>query len=678
LRPQRALLSFVALVSTAGFALVAVILVRAGDELLDRLDARLALFAAAILVAELYPLDIPGRQAQLTFSTAFAFALLLADGTEAVVVTSVVCVLVADLVRRRQLRKIVFNAGQYALSWGAAGAVLALTTPDLPDRGGLQYLDAENAPAVVAAAVTFLLVNTALASTPPALAAGARPIVYIRSDFSFQVWTTVVLIALAPVVVIVADYDLWLIPLLWIPLVAIQRGSRQAVLNQYRALHDTLTGLPNRAQLHARLGDALDRPRAQREGTVVGVLLMDLDGFKEINDTFGHRHGDLLLRQVAARLRAQTRAGDLVTRLGGDEFAVLLASARSEDECVTVAERVLGGLEGPMEVQEVEVDVRASVGIAVSAGGGHGIEELLSRADVAMYHAKETGKGWALYSEELNVHTPERLALVADLRRALERRELVLHYQPKIELETGALEGVEALVRWRHPERGLMEPTDFVGLAEHTGMIRPLTLWVLREALRQSAAWRAEGFAVPLAVNLSVRALTHELPSEIEALLAERSATPDWLELEVTESTVMQNPVEALAVLDALSRLGISLSVDDFGTGHSSLRYLRRLPVRELKIDRSFVTDMDLDQSDHAIVRSTIDLARHLDLVVVAEGVESATVLEELRRLGCRFGQGFHISPPLSPDAMLAWARGTPGQPAPGERFKRSPGPKIR
>ena len=660
-----ALRPFVALVTAAGFALVGVVLLRSGADLVDGLDARVALFAAAILVAELFPLDIPGRQGQVTFSTTFAFALLLIDGTEVVIVTHVLCVVVADVIRRRPLQKLLFNAAQYALSWGAAGAVLALTSSGLIDRDGLEYLEAAHAPAVVAAAAAFFVVNVVLASTPPALSANASPLGYIRGDLDVQLWTTVVLMALVPIVLVVAEYDLWLIPLLWIPLIAIERGGRDAVLNQYQATHDTLTGLANRVQLRDRLAAA--------HGSVVGVLLMDLDGFKEINDTLGHHHGDVLLRQVAARLRHQTRGGDLVTRLGGDEFAVLLPSPASEAECVAVAQRILEGLEGPMEVEGAEVDVRASIGIAVAAVDGQGIDDLLSRADVAMYHAKETGQGWALYTDELNVHTPERLALVADLRRAVDGGDLLLHYQPKVDLATGALEGVEALVRWRHGERGLLEPADFVGLAEHTGLIRPLTRWVVREALRQSVRWREEGLEVPLAVNLSVRALTRELAADVSALLAEAGAQPDWLELEITESMVMQNPSEALEVLDALSALGVALAVDDFGTGHSSLRYLKRLPVREIKIDRSFVIDMDRDESDRAIVRSTIELARHLDLAVVAEGIESAAVLEDLRELGCQFGQGFHISPPLGPDALLAWARGmadvAAGQ---GPRFRRA------
>ena len=654
--------SFVTVVSVAGIALVGAVALRAPGDLLGRVDVLLVLFAVAILVAELFPLDIPGHEGQATFSTTFAFALLLAEGTAVVVLTHVLCVVLADLLRRRPIAKIVFNAAQYALSWGAAGAVLALAAPGLSHNGGLEYLDAVHTPAVVAAVGTFLIVNVILASTAPALADGARPLDYVRADFGFQLASTVVLVTLVPILLVVAAYEVALIPLLWIPLVAIELGGRQAVINQYQATHDTLTGLPNRAHLHDRLTAALRRARA--DDALVGVMVMDLDGFKEVNDTLGHHHGDLLLQQVAARLREQTRASDVVTRLGGDEFAVLLPSPHDLDECIAVAQRLLEGLQGPMQIAGADVDVRASVGIAIAPLAGDGVDDLLSRADVAMYHAKETGTGWAAYHDELNVHTPERLALVADLRRAIDRDELLLHYQPKIDLATGVLQGVEALVRWRHPERGMMPPVEFVGLAEHTGLIRPLTRWVLREAVAQSRRWRSHGLEVPVAVNLSVRALTRELPGEIGDLLAETCITGEWLELEVTETMVMQNPAEGLAILERLAALGIRLSVDDFGTGYSSLGYLKRLPVSEIKIDRSFVMNMDQDESDRAIVRSTIDLAGHLDLTVVAEGVESAAVLTELRDFGCSSAQGFHISPPLEPDALLSWAQALAAKPS--------------
>ncbi len=653
--------AFVTSVCAAGLLIVAVC-ARETGSLLGDADALLALFAVAIFVAELCPLDIPGHGSQATFSTAFAFALLLADGVAAVILVHVLTVIISDLIRRRAVAKTFFNAAQYALSWAAAGAVLHALSGSTVDRAGLEYLQSAHLPALAAAGLTFLLVNTTLASTAPALAHGASPLAYIRADFGFQTTMTAVLMTLVPIVLVLAAYDLTLIPLLWLPLAAIQLGGRQAVINAHQAKHDALTGLPNRAQLHERLRSAL--AAADLRGGRVGVLLMDLDGFKEINDTLGHHHGDVLLQRVAQRLKASTRPGDLVARLGGDEFALLLPDIGETGDAVAVARRTLAELEGPVHIHGVDLDVRGSVGIACFPDHGCDVDELLSGADMAMYRAKQARTGCALYDEALNQHTPERLALVSDLRRGLDRDELLLEYQPKIDLSHGRFCGVEALVRWRHPERGLMAPAEFVGLAEHTGIIRPLTTWVIKEALRQTQRWRAEGLEVRVAINLSVRSLTRELPGAVAALLAEHDATGDELEFEITESAMMANPAEGLEILQQLADLGLRLAVDDFGTGYSSLAYLKRLPVSELKIDRSFVGQMDIDASDRGIVRSTIDLARHLQLSVVAEGVESAATLAELQDLGCDSAQGFFISPPLAPDQIPAWAARQRAEPA--------------
>jgi diguanylate cyclase (GGDEF)-like protein len=653
--------AFVTSVCAAGLIIVAFAARDAGGLLGDA-DALLVLFAVAIFVAELFPLDIPGHEGQATFSTAFAFALLLVDGVAAVILVHVLTVVVSDLLRRRAAEKIFFNAAQYALSWAAAGAALHALAGPTVDRAGLEYLEPAHLPALAGAALVFLLVNTTLASTAPALAHGASPLAYVRADFGFQTTMTAVLMALVPIVLVLAAYDLTLIPLLWMPLAAIQLGGRQAVINAHQANHDALTGLPNRAQLHERVSSAL--AAAELRGGRVGMLLMDLDGFKEINDTLGHHHGDVLLQRIAERLKASTRPADLVARLGGDEFALLLPDIGETDDAVAVARRTLAELEGPVHIHGVDLDVRASVGIACFPDHGHDVDELLSGADMAMYRAKQARTGWALYDDALNQHTPERLALVSDLRRGLEHDELLLEYQPKIDLTDGRFCGVEALVRWRHPERGLMAPAEFVGLAEHTGLIRPLTTWVIKEALRQTQRWRAEGLEVRVAINLSVRSLTRELPGAVATLLAEHDATRDELEFEITESTMMANPAEALEILQQLADLGLRLAVDDFGTGYSSLAYLKRLPVSELKIDRCFVGQMDIDASDRGIVRSTIDLARHLQLSVVAEGVESAATLAELQDLGCDYAQGFFISPPLAPDQIPAWAARQRAEPA--------------
>jgi diguanylate cyclase (GGDEF)-like protein len=646
---------FVAAVSAAGLLLVGGYALRDGGALFTGADALLVTFAVAIVIAELFPLDLPGHDAQVTFSTTFAFALLLAEGTAAVVVVHALAVLLCDAVRRREPEKIAFNAGQYALSWAAAGGILHALAAPTSDRGGLEYGELAQLPGLAGAAVAFLLVNTFLASTPPALARRASPVAYVRADLGIHVTATTVLMAMVPVVLIVAAHDLRAIPLLGVPLAAIQRGGRQAVVNEQQAMHDMLTGLPNRAQLHERLGGALRDAAVRRRR--VALLFMDLDGFKEINDTLGHQHGDLLLQKVADRLRGASREGDLVARLGGDEFAILLPDVSELDDCSEVARRMLDALKGQMQVQGVDLDVRASVGVACFPDHGHDVDTLLRRADMAMYKAKDARSGHELYDARLNEHTPERLALVGELRHAIEHHELLLEYQPKVALADGRVRGVEALVRWDHPEQGRLSPAEFVGLAEHTGLIRPLTMWVARAAVRQTQQWRADGLDLPVAVNLSARSLTRDLPEDLAVVLTEYGAAGSDLELELTETTMMANPEEALEVLEALAALGIRLSVDDFGTGYSSLGYLKRLPVSEIKIDRSFVRDMDVDTSDRGIVRSTIDLARHLQLDVVAEGVESAAVLSELQELGCTYAQGFFISRPLAAEAVTSWVR---------------------
>jgi EAL domain-containing protein (putative c-di-GMP-specific phosphodiesterase class I) len=308
-----------------------------------------------------------------------------------------------------------------------------------------------------------------------------------------------------------------------------------------------------------------------------------------------------------------------------------------------------------MAIRGVDLDIGARAGIAVHPGHGRSVDALLRHADVALDKAKTARRDWMAYEHDFDEHSLERLALVSELRRAIDGDELVLHFQPQVELTTGRVRGVEALVRWDHPERGLLAPHDFIEPAEHTGLIRPLTLWVVDAALEQSDRWRAQGLDLPVAVNLSVRSITPDLPRDLAALLARRGGAGVRLELEITETVGVEDAAEALVVLEALTGLGIRLSVDDFGTGFSSLAYLKQLPVSAIKIDRSFVMDMEHDPSDRAIVRSTVDLARHLGMEVVAEGVESEAALEELRELGCHLAQGFLISPPLPGEELARW-----------------------
>ncbi len=431
---------------------------------------------------------------------------------------------------------------------------------------------------------------------------------------------------------------------------------RQAELTEYQALHDGLTGLANRRLFRDRVEQAV--LAAQREGGRVAVLMIDVDRFKEINDSLGHHSGDDLLKELADRLRRPLRVSDTVARLGGDEFGVLLARPHDANDVALVIERIRKALEPPVVLQELPIAIEGSIGVSLFPEHGGDVDTLLRHADLAMYASKESNAGFTFYDAASHGYDPSRPALLGELRRAIEERELVLFYQPKVLLASGQIGSVEALLRWRHPDRGLILPDDFIPLAQETSLIKPLTLYVVDEALRQRRAWQTEGLELAVAVNLFVRNLLDaELPEQLRRLLEKWDVEPAALELEITESTMLADPLRTKLLLDRLSAMGIRLSIDDFGAGYSSLAYLKRLPVDEIKIDRSFVVNMDADEDDAAIVRSTIDLARNLGLDVVAEGVETAETWGALSSLGCTAGQGFYLSPPVTADELRDWLR---------------------
>ncbi len=416
-----------------------------------------------------------------------------------------------------------------------------------------------------------------------------------------------------------------------------------------QARTDPLTGLLNRAGLAGELRAAVDDAAAG--GSPLAVVLLDLDRFKEVNDTLGHAVGDALLCAVAERLTGQLRRDDVLARLGGDEFVVLLRDA-DPDAVEHTTRRLLAALRLPFEVDGLALEVDGSLGVATA---GTDPTELLRAADVAMYAAKADRSGVVVHSPSLDRHDPGQLNLFGDLRRGIRDGELRVHYQPKAALADGRVVGVEALVRWQHPQRGLLPPSEFIGLAEATGLIRTLTDVVLGRALEDCHRWRAGGRALTVAVNISARVLLDTaLPDRIAALLAEHGLPAACLELEVTESAAMQDPGQALDVLQRLRGLGVTLSVDDYGTGHASLSYLSRLPVSTLKIDRSFVSTMEVDGTDQVIVRSTIELAHALGLRVVAEGVETRRTWEQLVALGCDEAQGFWLGRPGPAEGVLA------------------------
>jgi diguanylate cyclase (GGDEF)-like protein len=432
-----------------------------------------------------------------------------------------------------------------------------------------------------------------------------------------------------------------------------QRRRMEERVN-HMAFHDELTSLPNRLMLSQRLDQALSRHR--RAGTQLAILFLDLDRFKVINDSLGHDSGDLLLRQVADRLRTQSREGDTLARMGGDEFVVLIENYGNLADVCLRAERLVEQLSAPYVLESNDCHVTVSIGISVFPADGSDAQALLKAADVAMYRAKDTGRdSYLFYSAAMNVHTVERLELESDLRHALERREFLLHYQPKVEVATGAITGIEALLRWNHPRRGLISPMEFIPLAEETGLIVPIGEWVLAAACAQTKAWQDQGFSkLDVAVNLSARQFADPmLLPKLTNIIRRSGLGPSSLELEITESLVMSHGESAVAVLQKLKSTGVRIAIDDFGTGYSSLAYLKRFPIDTIKVDRSFIRDIPSDSGDKQITRAIIALAHGLGLRVVAEGVETLDQLKFLRSQRCDTVQGYHLYRPL-PEAEVA------------------------
>jgi diguanylate cyclase (GGDEF)-like protein len=426
---------------------------------------------------------------------------------------------------------------------------------------------------------------------------------------------------------------------------------------EYLALHDPLTDLPNRSRFLQLLETSLAKP-----GTgITAVMLMDLDRFKEVNDALGHDTGDALLRHVAERLRSHLADRGVIARLGGDEFAVLLPGLASTEEAVAVGRDLARAMDPPVPINQLNVNARASIGIACGPEHGDAAATLLQRADVAMYAAKKANSGVRVYQPRDDKNTAQRLALIGDLAEAIERRDLSVHFQPKVEPGSGIVTGAEALARWHHSEHGTIAPDVFIPLAEHSGLIRPLTNYILEVALRRCAAWQRAGHDLEVAVNLSPNGLLDTtLPDTVTRLLGQAGVAASTLTLEITESTIMADATGGVATLRGLRAVGVKLSIDDFGTGHSSLSRLRELPVHEVKIDKSFVQQLAVDDRDRAVVRSVIQLGHAVDLQVVAEGVEDAVTADHLATEGCDLIQGYFISPPLPADQFETWLADQP------------------
>ena len=430
---------------------------------------------------------------------------------------------------------------------------------------------------------------------------------------------------------------------------------------EYQAMHDSLTKLANRAKLYRELEISIDRCVSDTRLPSIALLLLDLDRFKEINDTLGHHAGDKLLKLIGPRLEMElAEYPAVVARLGGDEFAILLKRVVNAGQATKLAGRVLEALKQPFEIDGLQTEISASVGVALCPEQASDVSTLMRFADVSMYHAKSERLGVSLYDNEIDRHTPKRLALMGDLGKAIRENQLELHFQPKINTHSKRIFGFEALLRWNHPELGAVPPAEFIPLVEMTDLIHPMTRWVVEHSIKQAKKWIDTGHHFSVAANLSVQNLLGEdLVKVTRRLLQRYSLPPQMLEYEITESTIMADPDRALRVLDSLHEMGVTLAIDDFGTGYSSLAYLKRLPVKTLKIDREFVQGMLEDEHDEIIVNSTINLAHNLGLKVVAEGVEDSTMLERLQQLGCDAAQGYFIAKPQSAIDVEAWLSNT-------------------
>ena len=613
-----------------------------------------AVLTAGVMMGEMLPVKIPRRDSdeEIVLSTSFSIALLLAGGLGPAIIAQGAASIVQDSVARKPWWRVRFNLGQYTLSMVAAFVVMRVLGVDT-HLGSSHPFTSSELPAVLVGAGAFMLVNAVIVSVAVALHEGEPVLRYLRNDLFFVVVTGSVLLFLAPIVIAAMAYSSLLLPLFLAPMLAIYNTVWQGARSEHAAKHDSLTGLPNRLSFHDTVTEAIGD--CQRGA----MLLMDLDRFKEVNDTLGHHYGDMLLQRVAERVREDMHGDDEIARLGGDEFAIFSPGIDGQ-QGLALARRIGESMRTPIELGDIVLDAPASIGIALFPDDGTDVSTLLQKADVAMYRAKETHVDATLYEERYDHHSPAKLALTADLRTAVVSDALVVHYQPLLDLETSEVTSVEALVRWQHPDLGLLLPGSFLGIAEQTSLIKPLTQRVLETSLLQAAQWAQDGVEVAVAVNISTRVLNDpRFVRGVTEALDEANVPPDRLKLEVTESTLMADPALAHSVLQELAHLGVTISIDDFGTGYSSLAYLADLPVAEVKIDQSFVRRMAAGSRETIIVASTIDLAHNLGLRAVAEGVEDPGLRPQLQALGCDAAQGFAISRPLPEPDATRWLAGS-------------------
>jgi diguanylate cyclase (GGDEF)-like protein len=609
---------------------------------------------AAVLVAcELRPLLLPrgdGVTDRVTTSSTAALALVLTGPLLVALVAQGAAVL-ADDIRRRAPRRALFNLGQYLLALVAARTVYATAAGTDIFATATPVRADELVPALLAG-VAFFGVNNLAVAVVISLHTGADMVTILREDVRAQGLAAGILLGLGPVAALVVTQAPAMLPLLLLPLVGVHRSAWITARRQHEAMHDALTGLPNRTLFQRLTAQAItDESEA---GGSLGVVLLDLDHFREVNDTLGHQVGDDVLLEVTRRVTAALPAGLTVARLGGDEFAVLVSG--DEPAVAALARLLATRLREPVVTENARMGVQASIGIALFPDHARDADTLLKRADIALYRAKRTRGEIETYRPEIDEHTVLRLNLLGDLHKAVDNEEFELMFQPQVDGLHGEVVGIEALMRWRHPDYGTISPEIFIPLAENTGLIGSLSRRALENAVTTLGLLRTAGHDLSMAVNVSARTLSDlDLPRWISRALLVSSVPPSRLTIEVTESTITADPQRAIQVLHELRELGVLLSVDDFGTGYSSLSYLRQLQPDELKIDRSFVAALCRDGDSAVIVRSTVELGHALGLDVVAEGVEDQDTYDALVGMGCDRMQGFHIAQPMSPAALKAW-----------------------
>ncbi len=700
--PGRTGVFFGYLAAVCASALVAAVTLSTGlPDFLRAAPSTFWLMATLAVLADARPLATGGRRSVSPIypSICFSFAIQLSWGFGPAVLVQASAVVVSSILLRHALWRAAFNISQYVLAFVASAAVLRLAGPVDFTAGGRP--GAAGALVAFGAAAAWLLVSFGLVTGLVWLRFGGGLGRLIRRTLPYDALSNGSLLLLAPILVAAADISGALVPFVLIPLYAVGRMARLARQNELLANQDPLTGLANRKVLAAEVKEqlatygefvlpsgpggrpvlrAVSRPPALREPPVdaatghtivpaepahggepawrLALLLLDVDRFKHVNDALGHAVGDRLLIEIGHRLRSATGPGDLVARLGGDEFAVVSPGVADVAAARRLAARLVAVLAEPVGLDGLPLDVSGSIGVAVFPDHGHDFATLMRHADVAMYDAKARGDTVAVYAVESDHNTPERLALLADLRRALDSRDdgLTFYYQPQVDVVSGGVLGVEALLRWNHPTRGPVNPEELIRVAEHSAVMRPLTLRVVDDVVHQLAKWQAEGLTLRASINVSVRDLhTGDIVDRLADRLRYHGVPPHQVQLEITESALMADPNRVLATLRRLDRLGIALSLDDFGTGYSSMQHLRRLPLSEVKIDRSFVLGMVNDPDDEAIVRSIVTLAGALGLRVVAEGVENEGTWRLLREAGCHVAQGWYYARPMPAEELSSW-----------------------